>query len=118
MKTARLAIVTFAAAALLTACGGGNSTAVCQEAVKAFTDYSAAAGASAGDLDAINKATSDLAGQLKDLAAKADGDLQSSLSKMADTWAAFKIDPSNPAAVTEFATKASEATQELGLACA
>ncbi|WP_062438738.1 hypothetical protein [Herbidospora daliensis] len=119
MKTARLILVAGATSLLLgtAACSGGNTTEVCNEAMKAFTDYSTKVGQAAGNLDGINTETQALATQLKGLAGKADGDLKSSLTKMADTWATLKIDPANPSAITEFATKTSEATQELAVAC-
>ncbi|GLX98276.1 hypothetical protein [Herbidospora sp. NBRC 101105] len=118
MKTARLILVAGATSLLMgvAACSGGT-TEVCNEAMKAFTDYSTKVGQAAGNLDGINSETQALATQLKGLADKADGDLKSSLTKMADTWATLKIDPANPSAVTEFATKTSEATQELAVAC-
>ncbi|WP_061299295.1 hypothetical protein [Herbidospora cretacea] len=121
MKTARLILVAGATSLLMgvAACGAGsNTTEVCNEAMKAFTDYSTKVGQAAGNLDGINTETQALATQLKGLSDKADGDLKASLTKMADTWATLKIDPANPSAITEFATKTSEATQELGLACA
>ncbi|MEZ0073881.1 hypothetical protein [Planotetraspora sp. GP83] len=124
MNILRNTLAVAAASVLLTltaACGGGgDKAAVCQEAIKAFTDYSSKAGASAGNLEAINTATADLASTLKNLSGKADGDLKTALAGMADSWAAFKLDVSDPAAaakMTEFATKATQATQELGTAC-
>ncbi|MBP2705142.1 hypothetical protein JOL79_15105 [Microbispora sp. RL4-1S] len=115
-----LAVAAVAAILPLTACGGSDQASVCQEATKAFTDYSTKAGASAGNIDGINSATADLAATLKDLSGKADGDLKTALTGMADSWAAFKIDVSDPAAagkLTEFATKATEATRQLASAC-
>jgi hypothetical protein len=113
-----------ATAALLTltaACGSGSQSSVCQEATQAFTDYSGKASAAAGNIENINAANADLAAKLKDLSAKADGDLQTALAGMADSWASFKIDISDPAAaaskLTEFGQKATQATQQLATAC-
>ncbi|MCT9929007.1 hypothetical protein N5079_02110 [Planotetraspora sp. A-T 1434] len=123
MNILRNTLAVAAASALLAltaACGGGDKAAVCQDAIKAFTDYSSKAGASAGNLEAINTATADLASTLKSLSGKADGDLKTALTGMADSWANFKLDVSDPAAatkMTEFATKATQATQQLGTAC-
>src|SRR5689334_17947127 len=78
---------------LTTACGGGSTQAVCQDAVKAFQDYSTQAAAGAGNLQAFNTATADLATKLKDLSGKADGDLAATLSELSTTWGGIKIDP-------------------------
>ncbi|MEW9532724.1 hypothetical protein [Microbispora sp. NPDC049125] len=105
---------------LTAACGSSAQASVCQDATKAFTDYSAKAGASAGNLENLNSATADLASRLKDLSGQADGDLKTALAGMADSWASFKIDITDPAAtakLTEFTTKATQATQQLAAAC-
>ncbi|MFC4529897.1 hypothetical protein [Sphaerisporangium dianthi] len=106
--------------ALSSACGAGGNAAVCEEATKAFTDYSSKAAASAGSMETFNSATAELAAELKGLAGKTDGDLKTALTGMADSWAGFKIDTSDPAVATkmsEFTTKATEATQQLAAAC-
>ncbi len=125
MSIVRNTLAVAAASALLTltaACGGADKTAVCTDATKALTDYSTQVSASAGDLEGVNKANADLAAKLKDISAKADGDLQSALTKMADTWAGFKVDAKDPAAsatkLTEIGQKATQAGQELAAACA
>jgi len=105
---------------LTAACGSSAQASVCEDATKAFTDYSAKAGASAGNMENLNAATADLAAQLKTLSAKADGDLKTALAGMADSWASFKIDVTDPAVtakLTEFTTKASQASKELAAAC-
>ncbi|WP_182877692.1 hypothetical protein [Microbispora sp. H10670] len=115
-----LAVVAASALLSLTAACGGGQTAVCEEATKAFTDYSTKAAAAAGDIKGLNTATGDLAAQLKDLSGKADGDLKVALAGMADSWGSFKIDLSDPAAaakLSEFGKKATQATQELASAC-
>lgn len=115
-----LAVVAASALLGLTAACSGGQTAVCEEATKAFTDYSSKAAGTAGDVKGFNTATSDLAAQLKELSGKADGDLKVALAGMADSWAAFKIDLSDPAAATklaEFGQKATQATQQLASAC-
>ncbi|GAB3888104.1 hypothetical protein GCM10027612_28060 [Microbispora bryophytorum subsp. camponoti] len=115
-----LAVVAASALLGLTAACSGGQTAVCEEATKAFTDYSSKAAAAAGDIKGINTATGDLAAQLKDLSGKADGDLQVALAGMADSWGSFTIDLSDPAAATklaEFGQKATQATQQLASAC-
>ena len=118
-----LALTASAAVLVLTAaCGGGEKVAVCTDATKAFNDYSTQVAAAAANFDGINQATSDLSAKLKELAGKASGDLASSLTAMADTFAGFKIDASDPTAaaskLTEFTTKAGEAAQQLASACA
>ncbi|WP_405140809.1 hypothetical protein OG589_28095 [Sphaerisporangium sp. NBC_01403] len=106
---------------LSSACGGGSTKAVCDDAVKAIQDYSTQAAASAGNLDGFNKASADLATKLKDLSGKADGDLKTTLTDLSTSLGGIKIDTSNPgAAATELpklATKATEATQKLALNC-
>lgn len=124
MSIVRNTLAVAAASALLTltaACGAVDKAAVCTDATKAISDYSSQMASSAGNLEGINKANADLAAKLKDISAKADGDLQSALTKMADTWAGFKLDTSDPAAsatkLTELSQKATQATQELATAC-
>ncbi|WP_248959297.1 hypothetical protein [Sphaerisporangium perillae] len=124
LTIARQALAVSAAAALISltsACGGGSTKAVCDDAVKAFQDYSTQAAAGAGDLAGFNKATADLAVKLKDLSGKADGELKTTLTDLSTSWGGFKIDPSNPAAAAgelqQFATKATEATQKLAVYC-
>ncbi|MEV1204505.1 hypothetical protein [Microbispora rosea] len=115
-----LAVVAASALLGLTAACSGSQTAVCEEATKAFTDYSSKAAGAAGDIKGLNAATGDLAAQLKELSGKADGDLKVALAGMADSWASFKIDLSDPAAatkLTEFGQKATQATQQLASAC-
>ncbi|MFG1874901.1 hypothetical protein ACGFIV_08705 [Sphaerisporangium sp. NPDC049003] len=106
---------------LTSACGGGSSKAVCDDALKAFQDYGNQAAAGAGNLDSWNKATADLAVKLKDLSGEADGDLKTTLTDLATSWGGFKIDTADPGAaatkVPEFATKATEATQKLAVNC-
>ncbi|MCC5574186.1 hypothetical protein IMZ11_00840 [Microtetraspora sp. AC03309] len=107
--------------ALTSACGGADKVATCTEATKAMTDYQTAAAAAGANFDNLNKATADFSAKLKELAGKADGDLQSALQKVGDSFAELKIDPSDPAAatkVTEFAKKASEGAQSFAAACA
>ncbi|MEU7879544.1 hypothetical protein [Microbispora bryophytorum] len=115
-----LAVVAASALLGLTAACSGGQTAVCEEATKAFTDYSSKAAAAAGDIKGINTATGDLAAQLKDLSGKADGDLQVTLAGMADSWGSLTIDLSDPAAATKLAEsgqKVIQATQQLASAC-
>ncbi|MEV5740957.1 hypothetical protein AB0L30_12985 [Microbispora rosea] len=115
-----LAVVAASALLGLTAACSGSQTAVCEEATKAFTDYSSKAAGAAGDIKGLNAATGDLAAQLKELSGKADGDLKVALAGMADSWASFKIDLTDPAAatkLTEFGQKATQATQQLASAC-
>lgn len=115
-----LAVVAASTLLSLTAACSGGQTAICEEATKAFTDYSTKAASAAGDIKGFNSATSDLAATLKDLSGKADGDLKTALAGMADSWGDFKIDLSDPAAaakLTEFGQKATQATQELATAC-
>ncbi|WP_169950372.1 hypothetical protein [Microbispora sp. H11081] len=122
MNIIRNSLAVVAVSALLglaTACGGSRA-AVCEEATKAFTDYSTKAAAAAGDLKGINTATSDLAARLDELSGKADGDLQVALAGMADSWGSFKLDLTDPNAATklaEFGQKTTEATQQLASAC-
>ncbi|GGO14666.1 hypothetical protein GCM10010116_29610 [Microbispora rosea subsp. aerata] len=122
MNILRNSLAVVAASALFglaTACSGSQS-AVCEEATKAFTDYSAKAAGAAGDLKGLNAATSDLAAQLKELSGKAEGDLKVTLAGLADSWGSFKVDLSDPAAATklsESGQKAIQATQQLAAAC-
>ncbi|MFC7383209.1 hypothetical protein [Sphaerisporangium rhizosphaerae] len=120
----RRALAVCAAAVLLsltTGCGGGSTKAVCQDAVKAFQDYSTQAAAGAGNLDAFNTANAGLAAKLKGLSGKADGHLKDTLTELSLTWGAIKIDASNPAAaateLTKLGTQATEATQKLAKDC-
>ncbi|GLX00151.1 hypothetical protein [Microtetraspora sp. NBRC 16547] len=117
-----LAVVAASAVlALTSACGGGaDKVALCTEATKAMTDYQTAAAAAGANFEGLNKATADFAAKLKDLGGKADGDLQSALTKFGDSFADLKIDPSDSSAatkVTEFAQKVSEAGAAFGTAC-
>ncbi|MEO3807551.1 hypothetical protein ABGB17_00965 [Sphaerisporangium sp. B11E5] len=119
----RPALAVCAAAVLVSltaACGGGGQPA-CQDAVKAFQDYSTQAAAGAGNLDAFNKANADLATKLKNLSDQADGDLKATLADLSATWGGIKIDPANPAAaateLSKLSSKASEATQKLASNC-
>jgi hypothetical protein len=106
---------------LTSACGGGTTKAVCDDALKAFQDYGSQAAAGAGDLKAWNKATADLATKLKDLSGKADGDLKSTLTDLSTSWGGFQLNTSDPSAAAaqlpQFATKATEATQKLAVNC-
>ncbi|RCG27368.1 hypothetical protein DQ384_27115 [Sphaerisporangium album] len=118
-------VLAVSAAAILVSltagCGGGSTQAVCQDAVKAFQDYSTQAAAGAGNLDAFNSANADLAAKLKDLSGKADGDLKATLADLSTSWGGIKIDASNPAAASgelaKMGTKATEATQKLAANC-
>jgi hypothetical protein len=117
-----LALSASAAVLVLTAaCGAGDKVAVCSDATKAFSDYTSQITASAAKPEGVNKAFSDLSAKLKELSAKADGDLATSLTKMADTFDGIKIDVSDPTAaaskLTELSTKATSAAQELAAAC-
>jgi signal transduction protein with GAF and PtsI domain len=115
------AVATSALLSLTAACGAGSTAAICTDATKALTDYSSSVAASASNLENLNKANEELAAKFTELAGKADGDLKSSLTKIADAWAGFKIDASDPAAamskVSEFSKKATDAAQELQKAC-
>lgn len=123
MSTIRKSFALAAVSALLTltAACGGDKVAICTDATKAITDWSSAAAASAGNLDGINTATTDLTTKLKDLSGKADGDLKASLEKLTESLGAFKIDSADPAGaaakLTDFSKKMSEAGQELATAC-
>ncbi|MFC6080590.1 hypothetical protein [Sphaerisporangium aureirubrum] len=123
INLSRYALAVSAAAILVsltTACGGGAQP-VCQDAVKAFNDYSTQAAAGAGNLEAFNKANADLAAKLKDLSDKADGDLKATLADLSATWGGIKVDPSNPAAaateLSKLGTQATDATQKLAKNC-
>ena len=65
-----------------------TNSAICTEASwsKAFTDYSTAAAAGAGDLNKFNEATAKLATDLKTLAGTADGDLATALTDLATSF--------------------------------
>ncbi|MEU9885215.1 hypothetical protein [Sphaerisporangium sp. NPDC051011] len=106
---------------LTAGCGGGDTKAVCQDAIKAMQDYSTQAAAGGANLEGFNKANSDLAAKLKDLSDKADGDLKTTLADLSTSWGGMKIDMSDPAkAATELpkmATKATEAMQKLTTTC-
>jgi hypothetical protein len=117
MRIVRLAIVAVAATTFLTACGLGANTALCAEATKALLDYTSQVTGAGTDIEAINKANTDLAGKLNDISAKADGDLKKTLDSMASTWASLKIDPANPNSITEFTTKSANFDSELRTAC-
>jgi hypothetical protein len=103
MNTIKKTFAAVAASALLslTAACSGSTTALCAEATKAMTDYATQASGSAGNLDAFNKANSDLAAKLNDIAQKADGDLKTSLTKLADTLGSVKLDTSEPSEVID-----------------
>ena len=105
----------------LTSGCGGDTKAVCDDAMKAFQDYGNQAAASATDLTAWNKATADLAAKLDALSGRADGDMKSALKDLATSFGTFKINTADPSAAAaqlpEFASKASEATQKLGRFC-
>ncbi|MFF4774756.1 hypothetical protein [Microtetraspora fusca] len=116
-----LAVVAASAVlALTSACGGADKAALCTEVTKAMTDYQGAMASAGTNFDGFNKASADLAAKLKELAGKADGDLQSALTKFGDSFGDLKIDPKDPAVATkvgDFAKKAAEATTALGNAC-
>ncbi|WP_433500026.1 hypothetical protein ACQP1K_06860 [Sphaerimonospora sp. CA-214678] len=103
------------------ACGAAGNVATCQEALKAFTDFSPKITAAAGDLGGFNEAMAEFGNQLTDLAGKADGDVKGSLTKMAESFKNYKIDASDPAAATaklpELVSEINAAGQELGAAC-
>jgi hypothetical protein len=105
---------------LTTGCGGGSQP-VCEDAVKAFNEYSTQATAGAGDLEAFNKANADLSAKLKDLSAKADGDLKATLADLSATWGGIKVDVSDPASaatqLSKLGTQATDATQRLAKDC-
>ncbi|HEY9524192.1 MAG TPA: hypothetical protein VIR33_13200 [Thermopolyspora sp.] len=102
--------------------GSADKATICAGAKKAFSQYGTDAGASGGDLEAFNKAGDKLAATLNGLAGKADGDLKTTLSSMASSWGAVKIDPSDPAGsaskVLEFSKRATEQGKKLASACA
>ncbi|WP_055477868.1 hypothetical protein [Sphaerimonospora mesophila] len=104
-----------------TACGAAANAATCQEAIKAFNDFSPKITAAAGDLEGFNKAMAGFGNDLAELAGKADGDVKSSLTKMAESFKNYKIDASDPAAATaklpELVSEINGATQELATAC-
>ncbi|WP_067174419.1 hypothetical protein [Microtetraspora niveoalba] len=108
--------------ALTSACGGGaDKVALCAEATKAMTDYQGAMASAGTNFDGFNKASADFAAKLKDLAGKADGDLQTALTKFGDSFAELKIDPSDSGAATkvaEFSKKVTEAGTAFASACA
>ncbi|GII63814.1 hypothetical protein Skr01_38990 [Sphaerisporangium krabiense] len=113
-------VATAVLVSLTTGCGGGSTKAVCEDALKAFQDYSTQAAAGAGNLEAFNTATAGLAAKLKDLSGKADGDLKATLTDLSTTWGGIKIDVSNPTAATELTkltTQATDATQRLAKNC-
>lgn len=123
INLSRSALVVSAAAVLISltaACGGGAQPA-CQDAIKAFEDYSTQAAAGAGNLDAFNKANADLAAKLKSLSDASEGDLKATLAELSVTWGGIKIDPANPAAAAnelgKLSSQASEATQKLASSC-
>ena len=86
-----LAFAGIALVSMTAACGGSTNSAICTEASwsKAFTDYAAAAGAGAGDLDKVNDATAKLGADLKTLAGTADGEVATALNDLATT---FEVD--------------------------
>ncbi|MFF3668786.1 hypothetical protein [Microtetraspora malaysiensis] len=117
-----LAVVAASAVlALTSACGGGaDKVALCAETTKAMTDYQGAMASAGTNFDGFNKASSDFAAKLKEIAGKADGDLQSALSKFGDSFAALKIDPKDADAATklgDFAKKVTEAGAAFASAC-
>ncbi|MFC7648852.1 hypothetical protein ACFQX6_56780 [Streptosporangium lutulentum] len=105
------------------ACGGSAGSEICTDAAwtKSFTDYSAAAASSAGDLNKFNEATAKLSADLKTLAGTADGEVATALNDLATSLEGLKIDPSDPAAAAAAAgtmtTKLQEATTKLASAC-
>ncbi|MEV6859884.1 hypothetical protein AB0M44_02580 [Streptosporangium subroseum] len=105
------------------ACGGSTNSAICTDAAwtKAFTDYTTAATASAGDPGKFNDATAKLSADLKTLAGTTDGDVATALNDLATSLGSIKIDPSDPAAaataLSGVGTKISEATANLVKAC-
>ncbi|WP_067125228.1 hypothetical protein [Microtetraspora malaysiensis] len=118
-----LAVVAASAVlALTSACGGGaDKVALCTETTKAMTDYASAMASAGTNLDGFNQASSDLAAKLKEIAGKADGDLQSSLTKFGESFDELKVDPKDPAAATkvgDFAKKVTEASTAFASACA
>jgi hypothetical protein len=119
--------VTFVGVALISmtaACGGSATSEICSGAswTKAFTDYSTAAAASAGDLNKYNDATVKLAADLKALADTTDGDLATALNDLSTSFGAIKIDPNDPAsaatALSGVGSKVQEASTKLIKACA
>ncbi|GAA5055623.1 hypothetical protein GCM10023259_037730 [Thermocatellispora tengchongensis] len=118
-----LAIAAVAAALVGTAaCGPGADTrATCAEAQKIMTEFPNKLSASVADPASFNKATDELAADLKALADKSDGDLAGALTDLSTLFGAVKIDASNPAAatakLTELSTNAQNAAVKLGQAC-
>lgn len=118
-----LAFAGIALVSMTAACGGSTNSAICTDAAwtKAFTDYTTAATASAGDPGKFNDATAKLSADLKTLAGTTDGDVATALNDLATSLGSIKIDPSDPAAaataLSGVGTKISEATANLVKAC-
>ncbi|WP_371783819.1 hypothetical protein [Streptosporangium subroseum] len=118
-----LAFAGIALVSMTAACGGSTNSAICTDAAwtKAFTEYTTAATASAGDLGKFNDATAKLSADLKALAGTADGDVATALNDFATSFGEIKIDPNDPAAagtaLSGVGTKISEATTKLVTAC-
>jgi hypothetical protein len=108
---------------ITSACGGGNTTEICDQARAAMTQYTSdVAAAAGGDMDKINAAKDTYAAKLDELSGQADGDLKSALSSMASAFAQIKVDTSDPAGsaakLSELSKQAVAGAQKLGKACA
>ncbi|MBB2911132.1 methyl-accepting chemotaxis protein [Streptosporangium becharense] len=121
----RIGLVTAGVAliSLTAACGGSANSEICNGAAwsKAFSDYTASATAAAADANKLNEANQKLSSDLKDLAAKADGELATALTEFADSFGSLKIDANDPAATataaSSFSAKIQEAGTKLAAAC-
>jgi hypothetical protein len=118
-----LAFAGIALVSMTAACGGSTNSAFCTDApwTKAFTDYTTAATAGAGDLGKFNDATAKLSADLKTLAGTTDGEMATALNDLATSFESVKIDPNDPAAaataLSGVGAKMQEATTNLVKAC-
>lgn len=107
---------------ITSACGGGNTAEICDQAKAASAQYASdMAAAAGGDLSTIDAAKDTYVGKLGELSGQADGDLKSALSSMASAFAQIKVDTSDPAGsaakLSELSKQAVEGARKLGKAC-
>ncbi|GAA2876505.1 hypothetical protein GCM10010517_37700 [Streptosporangium fragile] len=119
LLTAGVALISLTA----TACGSSANSEICSGAAwsKAFSDYTASATAGVADPNKLNEAGAKLSADLKELAGKADGELATALTELADAFGSLKIDPNDPtaaaSAAASFGQKTQEAAAKLAAAC-
>ncbi|GAA3007842.1 hypothetical protein [Streptosporangium longisporum] len=125
LSSRRIAVAVAGAAliSMTAACGGSANDEVCKNAAwsKSFTDFNTSVAGAAGDAGKINAATAKLGGDLKALAAKADGDVATALTDLGASFEAVKIDANDPAAAASamepLVSKIQEAGTKFAAAC-